>query len=117
MPTQPSQPPRRWNRWLLVGLLILVGLALFGLNPGDQADRARRTFGREEFQTLVMGHTKEQLLKILGRPDRSQNVPDHWWYKRITVDPATGNPDRITTVWFTDNRVSSVEYAVKENRE
>jgi hypothetical protein len=101
----------------VVGLILLIGIALLWPFFPERAGGERRTYGRDEFQTLVMGHTKEQLLKILGRPDRSQKFPDHWWFKRITVNPQGGKLDPITTVWFTENRVAAVEFGVRESAE
>jgi hypothetical protein len=116
------QSPSPFNRRLLLyalGAVLALAAAVIWLMPGGRlggggAPSARTTYSRDEFTKLVVGTRKEQLLKILGRPDLTQTTPDQWWYKRMTIDPATQTADRITVVVFTDGKATAVDYTVRD---
>jgi hypothetical protein len=116
------QPPSPFNRRFLLyvlGAVLALAAAVLWLMPGGQLGGGgppspRKTYSRDEFRQLVVGTPKEQLLKILGRPDLTQTTPDQWWYKRLTIDPATQLVDRVTIVVFTEGKATAVDFTSRD---
>lgn len=77
---QPAGPANRRVLLYLFGALALIAFALIWLTAGGRSGEVndrRSTYDRDEFRRLVMGERKERVLKIIGRPDQSQESPDH----------------------------------------
>lgn len=91
-----------------------------GTSKGSSA-RGDGTFTRKEFEALVIGKTKNQIIAAVGRPDdTTDQVPRHprvlalhteWWYyhKRVINDD-TGNPYSIARVYMTYDKAYQVDY-------
>jgi outer membrane protein assembly factor BamE (lipoprotein component of BamABCDE complex) len=83
----------------LITVLIAIGLA--GCRPSSPSDgnvgavqpASKKTYGREELRTMVMGKTAEQVIALLGKPkDTTDYKPGRlmMYYADITIDPHTG---------------------------
>jgi hypothetical protein len=69
--------------------------------PGGTTATAKRVYGRREFEALVKGKTKPQVIDLLGKPEAgSGGSPEGWMYKEVTRDPVTGKIDSSAWVWF-----------------
>lgn len=92
-------------------LLISAAVAVLVLRDGKSAGTTGAAgvqagkMTRDEFKAAYMGKTKDEVLKALGRPYRTdENDRDHLWeYKGFTVDQVTGKPDSRTCIWFNSN--------------
>lgn len=56
----------------------------------------KKLYTRDEFQKLVAGKTKDEIIALIGRPSRtiSTSSVDYWVYEGITYDPASKQRDR-----------------------
>jgi outer membrane protein assembly factor BamE (lipoprotein component of BamABCDE complex) len=90
---------------LLVPLLI-VGLAgcLDGKKPSTPAAAAKKTWPRDDFKTLVIGKTKDEVKAVLGAPSSTSEATDetYWYYQDVSTDPATGKTDYKTQIAFSN---------------
>ena len=62
----------------------------------------------EEFRAAVMGKTQEEVLNLLGRPDRTTEFSDgpYWVYEKRTFDPISQKVDSSVGLSFdADHRV------------
>jgi len=79
----------------------------------DGKDPAKKTYTRVEFMKLVMGKKPDEVIAALGKPhDKTENAlkPDSpvWYYKRMTINPASGELDNSAQVVFENGVVSAV---------
>jgi outer membrane protein assembly factor BamE (lipoprotein component of BamABCDE complex) len=62
---------------------------------------AKRVYDRPEFEKLVKGKNKSQILNLLGKPEKTDvGESGTWYYDRITREPVTGKVDESTRIWF-----------------
>ena len=92
LPPLPEPPPR----------LPAVGEAVPGKNY----------YSREELKALVMGKSREDVLKLLDKPDSTSEESDgyKWTYNYITKDPIAKRVDSHVTLTFKDGKVVEVRY-------
>lgn len=74
---------------------------------------AKKVYEREELRNLLIGRTKEEVVMLLGNPDRTEDtgknsIDADWTYYDVTFDKASGNKDSITSVNFRNGRVVKV---------
>lgn len=70
--------------WLLIGGVMLGGLVIAGSVIGGAlyffatkaSAPAKKTYTREEFRSLVVGKTKEEVIAAVGRPHATQSGVD-----------------------------------------
>lgn len=73
----------------------------------------QKTWTRDEFRTMLNNKTKDEVLELVGRPDRTvePGAGNYWRYTSVTVDPVSGKVDTTTFVRFNVvNRVSGVDF-------
>lgn len=75
-------------------------------------EQARKTYTRDEFRNLIIGKTPDQVLKAVGKPDRTREITgmNVWYYDATTTDPVTGKVDRAAQVIFEQGVVDRVSY-------
>jgi hypothetical protein len=73
-----------------------------------KAEVARPTTARtrDEWRTLLVGKTMDEVLKEAGKPDRTDDDGD-WVYYSRSVDPVSGNLDQ--TMWVIFDKLGRVE--------
>lgn len=114
------------NQTLLIGaivgaaaLLIFVasaaGIAILSLSSGDRTVSVSSSkMSRDEFRNAYMGKTKDEVLKALGKPkrtDENQSIYHLWEYGGYTIDKVTGKKDRQTFVYFSPSgRVNDINF-------
>ncbi len=102
-------------RAVLLVVLFAVGCG----KPGGKTDGealgkqpVRKTYTRDQFRQLVIGKTPDEVIKAVGKPDRTQDFAGTraWYYDRITTDPITGKVDRTSQVIFEQGVADRVTY-------
>lgn len=83
-------------------------------SPADHGSKSaeKKVYLRDEFRSLVMGKTTDEVLAAVGKPDRTQDSGStfFWQYNNLAKDPITGEIDSTTQVTFEDGKVISVDY-------
>jgi hypothetical protein len=77
----------------------------------ESSGPSKKTYPRDEFHKLVVGKTKDEILKLLGKPENTSDstyISPYWTYHKITVDPVTDKVDAWVLVYFTGDIVKSV---------
>ena len=99
---------------LLCGLLLACGGKLdVKPNAGGQADGKAKPRPREELQTLLTGKTKDEVIKAMGRPERTNDIlgTETWTYHEASFDPVSQKTDHRMTLWFDNGgRVERVKF-------
>jgi len=107
---------------LLLGVLACVGVGfLFWAAPAqppappaanaDGNETAKQVYARDAFAKLVVGKTRDEVRKILGQPESTNEGAESWRYLEVTTDPVTGKTDHSTTLWFdAHGRVERVSF-------
>lgn len=67
---------------------------------------------RGEFKSLVLGKTKQEVIKTVGRPKRTMTASfgEVWFYENVTVDDITSKVDYRATLEFAPDAVSKVDF-------
>ena len=90
-------------------LLMCIGIASQSSHDGGANHGGGKTtestqtgiMTRDEFRRTVMGKTPDQVVKAVGRPNRTQEFAGMAWvYDERTKDPVTGNVDTFAIVAF-----------------
>jgi hypothetical protein len=99
------------NRGVFAVAAVLLALVAISCGGGD-GNEAKTVYLRDEFGKLVQGKTQEEVLKAVGKPDRTQSAGDrvYWYYNKITKDPVKNKIDSRAQVLFQGGRVASVSY-------
>lgn len=119
-----SRRPRSHGRWhlsrtdrkliaILAGFLVPIALLVFAITAYSRMTNPTfAKFDRNEFQSLVIGKTQDEILRNVGRPDRTKTVlwGEFWEYDRKTIDPISGKQDRLAEVYFVGGKVLSVDF-------
>lgn len=108
---------------MLLGVAVVGAVMLFGalaLTAGRTAETrptrtepANKLYTRDEFRTLLMGKTADEVLQAIGKPNSTADTPDRdpmWYYRNITYDPLTKNTDTSTYVYFRRGRVDDIRF-------
>src|SRR5262249_9580619 len=109
---------------LLVVLVICAGLSMlvFWAAPSPAPPQkaaavdtgaTKQVYTREAFGTVVVGKTKDEVLKLLGQLESTIGGAgsENWRYLHVTTDPATGKADGSTTLWFdAHDRVERISF-------
>ena len=77
--------------------------------PTQEADEP---VSRARLEEAVSGKTEEEVLAMLGQPAarHTEKGVTVLLYRRITLNPQTGQPDAVSAVAFYQGRVVSVQY-------
>lgn len=80
--------------------------------PPPAAPEAAPRISREEFRKRVMGKTPDEVIAVIGKPDRTADDGPtvYWYYKNRSFDPVTNRTDETTQVCFRRGVVDSVNY-------
>jgi len=68
---------------------------------------------REECREKLLGKTPEEVIAIIGKPDRTMELTSQltWFYKGMTRDKLTGKPDNRVQITFEDGKVKSITFS------
>lgn len=99
------------------GGLVVGGLggcvAGYQVGKGGGLPADKKVYSREEFRSLVMGKTPDEVTKVLGKPvstsDKGDGQPT-WYYENLSRDPASGRLDSWIAVRFANGVVVSVSF-------
>jgi outer membrane protein assembly factor BamE (lipoprotein component of BamABCDE complex) len=72
-----------------------------------------KVYTREQFRALIIGKTREEVIKAVGKPERTQEVSgygEYWFYRNLTKDPITDKLDFSAQVVFENGVVNRVNY-------
>lgn len=95
---------------------------------GEPPTKREKTYTREEFKKLVLGKTKEEVIKLIGKPNRTKEdkyLGEYclvWQYDGIAKDKDAIELDPITQLWLGDYsdpknvKVSRINSAPKPKR-
>lgn len=112
--TRPSVAAAALAAALIVVLLGCGGAAAPRGNKGgaEKGGKVEELPTRKEFEVKVLGKSTDELLKMLGKPERTSVIldQDNWTYKNVCRDPVTDKPDRDVTLWLQHGRVQRVSY-------
>lgn len=108
---------------LVVGIAVVMFVAIFlvaalgfgsrdGVKGGAKPEQ--KVYTREDFARLVDGKSEDEVLKLVGRPDKTQE-PDRigrsfWYYNHITRDTISGKLDSSVQVVFQNGVVDTVNF-------
>lgn len=113
---------------LLGGLAACIFTTMMGCTGG------KKVYPRSEFKELVMGKSAVELLRLLGKPQKSMPaIPadvkplpggpqpgdgGYWVYERITRDPDSGRVDGSVRITFdpVSGKATEVEFIAAHNR-
>lgn len=93
---------RKMPTWLIVTSIIFGLAGLFVL----KVRLVGPTYlSREQFKSMVIMKTPEEVIKAVGKPYHTTNygnpeVEQIWWYEHRTYDPVTGKIDSSTRIYF-----------------
>lgn len=98
-----------------VALCVLFAVVtLAGCGPVATTTTSKpATISRREAEALLIGKTPDEVLKVWGKPERTDDKdgkPKVWNYREVTADPITGKTDTYTAVWFEENKVQRITY-------
>ena len=94
-------------------IVSLLALLVLPLGCGQEA------MTRSEFKEAVIGKSPEEVIEVVGRPERTTNVPatpglhgggSNWYYDEITRDEISGNIDFRTQVIIRDGEVTRINF-------
>lgn len=101
----------KWQGIALVAVCGAIWLATgIGCGPGKQA---KKTYTRDELRAAVVGKTKDEVVSLIGKPDRTEepHKGNYWSYWGVNIDPATGKRDASAYLYFdAEGRVKKVEF-------
>lgn len=107
------------NRWVLVISIVLMSIVVISCGGGGGGGGfgvtgrtdGKKVYLRDEFKSLVLFKTKDEVLKAVGKPDTTQESGDmiFWYYNGITKDPITDKIDFHVQVVFEKTR----DYSMK----
>lgn len=71
-----------------------------------------KIYTREEFTALLVGKTQDQVIKLVGKPNRTSASGERstWDYYDRTRDTIADKIDHIAFVWFRNGVVERVNY-------
>lgn len=85
---------------------IAITLLLCG-SEGISAESSKR-FTKVQFEHLIVGKSKEEVIKILGKPDdvpHASPKKEAWLYKRFLIDDSfTGTTFNRALIFFENNK-------------
>ncbi len=97
----------KWKPGTPFPSLKLVSVSSSGSPPKRAEPESRRDpqeggMSRDEFRSVVIGKTGEQIINLIGRPDSTSDMGGRvsWSYDGKTYDPVTGKIDRFVIVVF-----------------
>lgn len=95
------------RRPTLAVMTVVTALLLLACGTGLKPKPKVRT--REELKTLLVGKTEQEVIEILGKPERTNEFLGEkmWRYENVTYDPISGRVDPST--WVDFNRDGKVE--------
>jgi hypothetical protein len=100
-------------------LAIVAALVATGCRPagktapaGVGTAPAKTTYSRDELRTMVMGKTMEEVIALIGRPEKTTE-PDTGMmmmqYSDLAIDPGTGKA-RVAFIHLKNGKVNSVGF-------
>jgi hypothetical protein len=104
-------------RALLVGCVVVfsaLAIACGGSGNSGSSATEPATIPRKEFVERIMGMSKEDVIKTIGKPGNTMasanSAEETWFYKRVTHDEVTGSVDLTTSVFFTNGKVDDIRF-------
>ena len=93
-------------------VILPTGSSLSTLTYPPNVVMARKTYSREKFKELVLGKTEEDVIKVVGKPDKKIDGTNElsWLYFDTTKEPGTSKVDSFATVYFKAGIVDRVDY-------
>lgn len=106
-------------------ILVLLGVAGFSLASlaaavavgyffvfAAASKPAAKVYERTEFERLVVGKSKDEVLNLLGTPNRTDSPHGDatWVYEHVTYDAVTGKTDMAAFLWFRNGVVARVHF-------
>src|SRR4029453_17557516 len=70
------------------------------------------TYTREKFRELVIGKTPDEVIAVVGKPDRTveSSTAVFWYYDGRTADGATGKADKKAQIIIRNGKAAEVNY-------
>jgi hypothetical protein len=98
-----------------LGAGLVSGFRLAGwFEPARAAERESEpaTYTRQEFTDLVRERSRDEVVRVLGKPDRTSQdeEAEYWHYRDRTRDPLTGRTDSSAQLVIRRGRVEVVNY-------
>ena len=69
---------------------------------------SQKLYAREELRSMLIGKNPEQVLKLIGKPERTSDLANNrqmWTYYKICYDKITEKTDNTTLVVFENGHV------------
>lgn len=114
---QPGKVPKSVKAIFIISALIVVLMSWVMSNrqPTQSAASHEYIYQRQELHYALLGRQRDEVIEILGRPERStpQSQPgsEYWYYRDPpTWDEAAGKRDYSMIVYFKDFRVSRLTF-------
>ncbi|HLO66312.1 MAG TPA: hypothetical protein VK188_04795 [Holophaga sp.] len=77
--------------------------------PGPRPLRGK--LPRDQFRQAVLGRSMQEVLALLGRPERTNQMSHTFWtYRHRTFDPVTGRLDWSASIQFTGSYADRVDF-------
>lgn len=94
----------------VTGLASLGGFSSISNNIANSSQNAAYT--RDEFRSLLMSKTAEEVISMVGRPSQTQEAGPlaYWYFESTTYDPVTNSVDLMVQVSFIDGKVEMVSF-------
>jgi hypothetical protein len=113
-------PARSRFAYVLLGVMLTASAQfayfLFGSgqtsDPQGDAAHAKPLYTREQFETLIMSKTEDEVLRAVGKPYTTSRGKDvqYWHYANLTLDPLTKKRDSDAQVVFENGNVRAINY-------
>lgn len=96
----------------VVAALVLTTVVIAGIAALTYVTRpaANKVYERAELRTAVTGKTQDEVIGLLGRPNRTSGDGTEWAYYDRSYDKVSGQTDGVIYVIFRDGRVSEIRF-------
>jgi hypothetical protein len=87
-----------------------------GENPPKEEPGKKATYTREQFRIMVVGKTKDELIRTLGEAESPSRDGDdeYWFYYGRTTNPADGTIDDFAQVVMNKGVVKRVRFKPRD---
>lgn len=101
--------------WLIVVLSLMISyIFLYYIYSFINTPSTRSTpeiLTRENFKSLIDMKTPDEVMRLVGPPDRtSGSNSENWIYRGKTYDPITGKTDYLIVVIFENGHVVNISF-------
>jgi hypothetical protein len=80
---------------------------------GADQVKANRNLPRDQFRNLITDRAPEELIQLIGKPNRTQEIEGdtRYYYHNVAVDPASGKKTAVVEITFDSiGRVKEVNF-------